>query len=313
MKELIKKILSYLSPSFKSYRCSPLIKDYPSPILSEEEGNNLIISFIKQNNPFMIGRIGTSELQIIKHYDFYRKNKKYKKRYPFKVKEAIYNNAGFFPFPENDDILDNFSEIFLNSISKSDVIGVWFNPYENIICQKYSPNAKLIPLRSIEPYYFNLPWSKYLENKKVLVIHPFIKSFQFQYLNKREKLFMNKDVLPFFELKVLKSVQSIAGEKTDFKNWFLALEYLKDKIVKIDFDIAIIGAGSYGIPLTGFIKTIGKSAIYMGGATQILFGVKGKAWENHDVISKFFNDNWINPSEEERPKGFNKVEDGCYW
>ena len=51
------------------------------------------------------------------------------------------------------------------------------------------------------------------------------------------------------------------------------------EISEIDFEIAIIGAGAYGLPLGAFIKKIGRQAIHLGGATQILFGVRRARWE----------------------------------
>ncbi|CAF4657494.1 unnamed protein product, partial [Rotaria sp. Silwood2] len=99
-----------------------------------------------------------------------------------------------------------------------------------------------------EPYYYKEPWSRFLENKKVLVIHPFEKTIQNQYKN-HHLLFADKNVFPSFELKTLKAVQSLANNPTEFNTWFDALDYMKSAISKIDFDIAIIGAGAYGLPL----------------------------------------------------------------
>lgn len=74
-----------------------------------------------------------------------------------------------------------------------------------------------------------------------------------------------------------KSVQSIAGQKTPYKDWFEALEKMKNDIAKIDFDVAIIGCGAYGLPLAGYIKEeLHKKSIHIGGGTQLLFGIKGK-------------------------------------
>ena len=124
-------------------------------------------------------------------------------------------------------------------------------------------------------------------------------------------MFENKNVLPKFELKTLKSVQSLGGEKTKYLTWFDALHSMEKKIDKIDFDVAIIGCGAYGLPLAAYIKRKGKQAIHLGGATQILFGVKGKRWEDRKL--KYINKYWINPDEKDKPKNFKKVENGCYW
>ena len=77
--------------------------------------------------------------------------------------------------------------------------------------------------------------TKSLEGKKVLVVHPFEKSIIKQY--KRDKIFYN-GFLPQFELITLKSVQSLGGI-TQFIDWFQALDYMKNKISEIDFDIAL--------------------------------------------------------------------------
>ena len=50
-------------------------------------------------------------------------------------------------------------------------------------------------------------------------------------------------------------------------------------------------------------------SIHAGGATQLLFGIKGKRWDE----CGFYNDYWVRPSEREKPLGYEKVEGGCYW
>ena len=154
-------------------------------------------------------------------------------------------------------------------------------------------------------------FSSCLANKKVLVIHPFEETIKSQY-QKRELLFDNKDILPKFELKTIKAVQSIADSKNlPYSDWFEALESMKRQIDNTDFDIAIIGCGAYGIFLADYVKSLGKKAIHLGGATQLLFGIIGKRWE--DEYKMTFNKHWVRPSDSEKPIGFDKVENGCYW
>ena len=58
--------------------------------------------------------------------------------------------------------------------------------------------------------------------------------------------------------------------------------------VKIDFDTAIIGCGAYGFPLAAKLKAAGKQAFHMGGATQLLFGIKGSRWALILRVFKYF-------------------------
>ena len=89
------------------------------------------------------------------------------------------------------------------------------------------------------------------------------------------------------------------------------LEEMEERIRPIDFDIALIGAGAYGALLCFYIKSLGKMALQTGGATQTLFGIMGKRWENREHVAKYVNEYWIRPSK--KPAGYQKIEGGCYW
>jgi hypothetical protein len=57
-----------------------------------------------------------------------------------------------------------------------------------------------------------------------------------------------------------------------------------------------------------------KSAIYMGGELQILFGIKGERWDGWEKVNKFYNEHWTR-SIDEKPDGFRGLatDNGCYW
>ena len=61
------------------------------------------------------------------------------------------------------------------------------------------------------------------------------------------------------------------------------------------------------------LKEKGLKCIVLGGATQILFGIKGARWENHSVISNFFNNAWVYPPFSCKPTHGKLIENGCYW
>lgn len=167
-----------------------------------------------------------------------------------------------------------------------------------------------IPLIDLEPYRHKFPWTQVLEGKKVLVIHPFEASISQQYA-KRKRLFQNRNTLPKFELTIMKAVQSLGG-CSEFKTWFDALESMKAGIDASDFDIALIGAGAYGLPLGAHVKSIGKKAVHLGGALQTLFGIYGKRHLTKGDTS-LINDYWIRPLDCDRIENYKTVEDGCYW
>ena len=116
------------------------------------------------------------------------------------------------------------------------------------------------------PWLFKNPWTKWLRGKKVLVVHPFVESISHQYDNNRARLFDNPDVLPEFEsLTCIKAVQTQAGEKCQFVDWFEALDYMKGQIDKCDYDVDIIGCGAYGMSLAAHVKRQGKVSLHRAG------------------------------------------------
>lgn len=191
-------------------------------------------------------------------------------------------------------------------------MGVWDNLGESQVIELLAPCADLCELKDLEPFFHDEPWTKYLQGKRVLVIHPFEQTIIQQY-RKRHLLFSKPDILPSFELLTIRAVQSLSAEDENFKSWSEALSWMKREIDKLEFDVAIIGAGAYGLPLGSYIKQKGKVAIHLGGASQLLFGIKGKRWENR-AQSQFFNEHWCYPKEHETPKSGVKADGiGPYW
>ena len=98
-----------------------------------------------------------------------------------------------------------------------------------------------------------------------------------------------------------------------FLTWFDALDYMKSEVDKVEFHIAIVGAGAYGLPLSAYIKSLGKQVIQMAGSTQLLFGIKGNRWDGHPIISQLYNEHWVRTSIIETPPQAERVEGGSYW
>lgn len=208
----------------------------------------------------------------------------------------------------------------LNDMKFVDVLGSW-RKQEFFINDRLN-NCKKIPLAFLEPFWADSPWTEALTGKNVLVIHPFAKLIEKQY-KKRNLLFKDSRLLPYFKLNTIQAVQTIGGDNAGFSSWFDALDFMKSEMDKYDYDVALIGCGAYGFPLAAHAKLRGKVGIHMGGALQLLFGIKGKRWENPNLATTtlggkgkyldLFNEEWVYPDETLRPKAFKQVENGCYW
>ncbi len=280
------------------------------PVFDIEKTNNKIIQWINEDRPIAIGRFGASEMFCASSFEFSIK------RLREKSMEQLCRWSGFFP---NDVVHGNdFNYYMINAMKDVDMLAVWNLRFEEYYIRKYMrKDICLTYLLNLEPWKApEKPWTSALENKKVLVIHPFENTIQAQYKH-RADIFPGTNILPEFSLKTLKAVQTIAGEKDErFSNWFDALDWMYREAMKIDFDVAILGCGAYGLPLTSMLKASGKKAIHLGGATQILFGIKGKRWDHeaaYDYVRNFYNENWVYPKQEDEVKNKKIVENGCYW
>ena len=307
----------------------PVVNDKVQNATTADFASQLISKKIESGKPLMISRFGAVEIGAISNY-IGIKSKKHNVINIIRgnepewwwnegIRRCMKNNAGFF---SNDNAnLEKFAKLMLEDMKKIDVLLSW-QPQEKLF-DKELKYCKKIGFIWVDPFWSKEPWTKSLENKKVLVIHPFAQEIEDQYRMNRTKIHKNPDILPNFSLKVIKAVQSIGG-CSEFKTWFDALEFMERQIDAIDFDICLLGCGAYGMPLAAYIKRKGKQAIHFGGSLQLLFGIKGKRWETTEYGKDYFSDKvgkyptlmnefWIRPYETSNFDAAKKVENGCYW
>jgi hypothetical protein len=294
-----------------------------------DKASEMIYNLLVSDKPCMIARFGSTEFCCLLNYISihaddhsiikYIKGQSYDWWWNKNIMSQMQNWSGFFP--PTDEKLSQFCELMLHDIEQLDLLGSWI-PQEYHIKDKISDIPKIMFL-NLEPYWSQYPWSRILNGKKVLVVHPFAELIETQYTTNRTRLFKNPDVLPLFHLETIRAVQSLNGESGGFKDWFEALICMEKEIDKHDYDICLIGCGAYGFPLAAHAKRMGKKAVHLGGALQLLFGIKGKRWEDPNYGAKefgctnryngLFNEYWIRPDKEHTPKDVKNIEDGCYW
>jgi hypothetical protein len=280
--------------------------------VSGQQASDRIRDLLLRDEPVLICRFGSTELQCIAGFlresKVLRNFKWYNTFHWQDLMDNLCDLSGFFP--RDPSLIHQFCRLSLEDMRSIDLLGSWRK--EEYYLQDYIQSVPRIRLRDLEPYFHTSPWTSVLAGKKVLVIHPFETTIRSQY-EKRAVLFKDPRVLPDFELKTIKAVQSIAGTGTGFATWFDALRHMQDQTDACDYDIALIGCGAYGFPLAAHVKRSGKKAVHIGGALQLMFGIMGKRWETKANILALKNDHWVYPGKEESPKNKDIVEGGCYW
>lgn len=289
--------------------------------LFDQQANDYIYKLLSTGSPCMISKFGMTEMSALANYRLAQKGAlsfrdvlEYIQGKRLAIGNitnlnGLYNLSGFFP---NDiSLLPRFYEVNLAAMKAIDVLGSYI--YDEKEFDQELMACKRVNLDGYyAPFYWNNPWTSILKGKKVLVVHPFAEEIRDQY-KRRGLLWENPNILPKFELITYKAVQSILGTQTQFPTWFDALDKMKADISQLDFDIALIGCGAYGMPLAAHVKAMGKQAIHLAGWTQVLFGIIGKRWEDNPQTSTYINKYWIRPYNTNVPHNAAKVESGCYW
>ena len=288
-------------------------------------GDDIIAEAIQSNEPKLIGRLGATEARVLGCYLDILKGKSlrdpvstiyslitYKKRL-----RQLKGGAGVYPI--NRSVVKTFVAEQLEALTKIDVLGTWGSAFTWV--EKYAlsnshtqsiSHHSVAPWVEVYPYGSKSlsPWSSSLSGKKILIISGFSKSFQSQF-NRINQVFPI-NTYPKYSAEFINCPISTGG-LSDGLTWADHLERIKLEMQSKDFDIALISAGAYALPLAFHAKKLGKIGITCGGELQLFFGVIGGRWENSEKVSKYKNEFWIRPSESERPKNWREIENGCYW
>jgi hypothetical protein len=229
-------------------------------------------------------------------------------------------------FPSTEESVGAWAKEYTDATKESNVFaGAWYKPLAQIewtYLQRYSPNSRRIPLRSLEPYY-SMPdrsWLKALDGQHVTVVSSFTESMSEQ-IHSFSKIWPQVPSLipPRIQWSFVRSYYCPATAKdhcawpSSIQSWQDAVGMLESQVLATGARIVLIGCGGLAMPLALRLKRQGKICIVLGGAIQLLFGLKGQRWINHPFISQLFNSSWKRPSHTEHPRNAHKIEGGCYW
>ena len=302
VKHAIKKRLSIVSFGLERVRFSSAFFG----LLPAEKVGECISSMVLASEPFLAGRLGSVESRLIGEWLFHGGS------FGRLSRLQAHQNAGVFPVSSSG--LESAASTLYSAFLQVDLLAQWQSPYQAALITSSSLGsvAQRCELAALEPWWSDQPWTLALEGKRVLVVHPFTETIRRQYL-RRESIFPGRPVLPDCDLLTLKPPLTLGCETQGYASWSDALDDLTASIQSCHFDLALIGCGAYGLPVGAAVKRMGKPAIHMGGALQLLFGISGRRWEAIPQYAALMNDSWVRPSQVETPAAAKKVDGGCYW
>jgi hypothetical protein len=290
-------------------------------LIENENFCNFIQSKINSNKPFLIPRVAGVENEMAYYGVILRSNPSvFKPNFFVEPCKLMKNNSGIH-LTSLESII-NYSTQYLEAFHSCDAYlswELWSDIAKNVFNSFAFVDANFKQTRfwantmDIYNHINTRLWTRELAGKRLLIISSFAQSFSDK-LQIREKIY-GVDLFPDCEFIFMKPPQTQGNnESEDFQfelNAFMeAVDTIKDK-----FDIALVSAGGYGNLICSRLFKMNKSAIYVGGVLQMYFGVYGKRWlrERPDIIRLYANEHWSTPAENERPNGFEKIENSCYW
>ena len=260
---------------------------------------------LRGRHPFCAARMGHVEARLLGEWQLCSG------RWSRATRLEAHANAGVFPV--NDNGLRAFAQIYHQALRHVDLLGFWQSQHQAALVSQLEPLPALCPLSALEPFRQLHPWTAALAGRSVLVVHPFAASIQAQYLSHGSGLFADSRVLPPFELQVLRPPVTHAPLTDGCRSWSDALHRLQDTVLAMSFDVALLGCGAYGLPLAAALRCEGRQVIHLGGALQLLFGIRGRRWDDDPQIQALATPAWIRPSAAETPPVAVEIEGGCYW
>jgi hypothetical protein len=308
--ELVAGIKSVLRPIVRHRFLIERAKFAGATILDPQAGNDRIGELLLTGKPLGVGKMGASELGGLRRYENSKDAAGHVQSWgPHWTR--LHVNAGVYP--ADGAVFERFCKLFGETLADLDVMAVWFQHGERKLQRKFAPGAELVDLTALEPFYHDRSWSRSLAGKRVVVVTPFASTVTAQYARRAEVWKSKPDVLPDFELRTVRCPLSAALAGPKYPDWFTALDAMSAEMDAAPYDVAIVGAGAWGVPLASHARRTGHAGIHLGGPTQILFGVRGGRWDTNASLMPFYNNAWVRPSEEDRPTEFRKIENGCYW
>lgn len=278
-------------------------------VLEQTAVNSAIAQILQRGQAAGLGKIGNTELRVVMHW--LAQGERETARFLPGLREEAFVGAGIFP--ASDTGMADFCRLWLNSLRSLDLLAVWHNAGEAVLADRFCPHAQYGREEDYYPYLHADPWSRHMAGRRVLVVTPFADTVRQQF-DRRALIWERRPlVLPDCTLDVLAVPFSPALITPVEPTWTARLHRLTAAMEERAFDIALIGAGALSLPLVAKAKSMGRIGIHLGGATQMLFGIRGRRFDADPATAALMNTHWSRPLPQETPAAAGLVENAAYW
>lgn len=261
--------------------------------------NEEIKSAIINGKPMSFGKMGNVESFHLKNYLSGHNI----------VNGQLFVNAGIHA-PTIEDYAAWCSE-YLSAVQNLDYILQWHPSDQQFVEHMFPKERIFTSFEGLEPFMLGEEgWQYSLHDKKVLCVSPFPETVQMQ-TDKFGKIWKGAQI---GEVVTVRSPYSEALTGEPPISWQHKFRDMIKEIYELDFDFATVGCGGFSLMVCDYIKRLGKPSVHLGGGNQILYGIRGKRWDEGFKQHRWYGtEDWIRPLPHEVPPMKNFVEGGCYW
>lgn len=279
---------------------------------------------LEEQTGFAAGKLGVSEQAMLAFPFLLERCSSSLQRNALTVQTQRHCAASLGLFPSDTDSILQFSSLHADAVRSLDFLGLVKGRLEADVLDFLDYTGRTLSLLDFEPDR-SLPdnsaacYLPELSGMRVLIISSIAELLCRRANHETFTTVWAKTGKPWFAPGQVTSLQFPYTYDSDTQRHFgSSVNLLESVIEQIDstaFDVALVAGASLGIPLAAAIKGMNRSAIALGGALQVLFGVQGKRWrENPEWVENYFTDAWIEIPADQVPKmpaGY--CEDGAYW
>lgn len=267
--------------------------------------------FLEARGGLIYGKVGTTELLALEHADRWLRPVWPVAASWRRAAERLHVDSGFFPVTQ--EAFGKFIETYRASVRDLDGICLWqddpfLRHYERVLAAELCPRARHITYLALTARVL-----EELAGLRWLVVSSFPKTMKHQSARLAE-IHRGKSWAPRLQnqdqaIEFLPCPTFASLAPSPYPSWSNGLDRLTEAAGRVDFDVALVGAGAWSLPLLSNLKRMGKKGIHLGGEIQLVFGIKGRRWDHEGI----YNEAWVRPDPSEIPAGFMKKENGCYW
>lgn len=280
---------------------------------------NIITDAVLMKKPLLVGKMGNTEYNQISRWYNAEKGARW-----YSVDITLCRFAGVCP--ATIGTINNFATVFIDTVREIDLHFRWHlsmhvdHKVDSILFPK---NQVVLPnIMSLDPWFFTKAYSESFAGKTVLVVSNHAAFIRQQYEQNRTCIFKGRnDILPPFVLKTVATPlppnpadSSLLLNDTTYiwPTWQETLESIKLKVLQQGhYDIMLIAAGSFSIPVAAEAKHNGKVAIHLGGTMNPFFGLYSGRYDSRLYYKKLiYTDCFMRMP---KPVEAKHIENSAYW